>query len=288
MARTPLFPSERRLLYLVASRMAIDLVDAIVAGDTPTKYGRVAALAMLIYDYSLTFGAEIEFVWARDWSLGKALFIFARLQNRYFGMAALLCYSIAFFYSSESLQRHHTSCQHFIWCELTTYVEPIHAVYISNRRLLVLMIVLLIAEVVSSLLLAVLEKPEIMLVRVNGMTDCQNNAPSPRSFVSWIPLIVFETFLMSLMLYQAWRIYRSDLRSKLLHLIIRDSAFYFLIMFMTLLANCIVWAIPGKLHVDPKIALGWAIAIPCTVGCRLLLNMRERYFTETTLFSTVG
>ncbi|KAF8509799.1 hypothetical protein JB92DRAFT_478078 [Gautieria morchelliformis] len=65
-------------------------VEAIVAGYAPTKYGSLAAFSMLVYDYALTFDAEVEFVWQRRWSFGKALFIF----NRYFGLLSLLSYVI--------------------------------------------------------------------------------------------------------------------------------------------------------------------------------------------------
>ncbi|KAF8513362.1 hypothetical protein JB92DRAFT_3116431 [Gautieria morchelliformis] len=63
----------------------VDNVEAVIA-YAATKYGAVAALAMLTYDYAITFDDEFEFVWKRRWSLGKTLFMF----HRYFGLLSLL------------------------------------------------------------------------------------------------------------------------------------------------------------------------------------------------------
>ncbi|KAF8480582.1 hypothetical protein JB92DRAFT_1761020 [Gautieria morchelliformis] len=79
----------------------VDNVEAVIA-YTPRKYVAVAALAMLTYDYALTFDDEFEFVWKRRWSLGKILFIF----NRYFGLLSLLSVVMAFSFGTSLLVRH--------------------------------------------------------------------------------------------------------------------------------------------------------------------------------------
>ncbi|KAF8513395.1 hypothetical protein JB92DRAFT_2924187 [Gautieria morchelliformis] len=244
-------------------------VEAVIACQyyqySPTKYGAVAALAMLTYDYALTFDDEFEFVWKRRWSLGKILFIF----NRYFGLLSLLSFA------------------------MVILILRIYAVYNCSRRLLLIMIAFLVAAMASSSWLAISTLPTsdqpshdnaVALVMVGGTTGCPNGTTPPHAFFFWIPFLIFETFLMALMLCKGWRVYRSEGGSRLLHLIIRDSLFYFWVMFMALLANCIVWVVPS---LDPRIAAGWTIAMPCAVGCRLLLNMRESLYKETTSIWTV-
>ncbi|KAF8461836.1 hypothetical protein JB92DRAFT_3001512 [Gautieria morchelliformis] len=51
-------------------------------------------------------------------------------------------------------------------------------------------------------------------------------------------------------------------------------------MFAILLLNCLVWALAS--HNFPDVALRWAVALPCSLGSRLLLNMRERVYVSET------
>jgi hypothetical protein len=60
------------------------------------------------------------------------------------------------------------------------------------------------------------------LTTTKGSTGCLHRPLSPRSFIAWIPLLLFETFLMFLMLIKGWCTYKSGTGSKLFHLIIID------------------------------------------------------------------
>ncbi|KAF8513354.1 hypothetical protein JB92DRAFT_2923889, partial [Gautieria morchelliformis] len=260
--------------------MSIDVnnLKAVIA-YAPAKYGAVAALAMLTYDYAITFDDEFEFVWKRPWSLGKILFIFYQIS-----MVILMPYIISIVISDYLLD---TSCRQFIWWNITSEVIAIiYAVYNCSRRLLLVMIVFLVAAIACSSWLAISTLFTITQMKVSGTTGCPNGPTPPHAFFFWIPFLAFETLLVALMLCKGWRVYRSEGCSRLLHLIIRDRYAYMACgpMFITLLANCIVWLVPS---LDPRIAAGWANAMPCAVGCRLLLNMRERFYTETTTIRTV-
>ncbi|KAF8513361.1 hypothetical protein JB92DRAFT_2923996 [Gautieria morchelliformis] len=183
-----------------------------------------------------------------------------------------------------------TSCRWVISWSITSEVIAIvtaeiililriYAVYNCSRRLLLIMIVFLVAAIVSSSWLASSTLSTIAQM-VSGTTGCPIGTIPPHAFFFWIPFLIFETFLVALMLCKGWRVYRSEGGSRLLHLIIRDSLFYFGVMFISLLANCILWGIPS---LDPGTAAYWAIAMPCAVGCRLLLNMRESFYKETSI-----
>ncbi|KAF8513377.1 hypothetical protein JB92DRAFT_3096522 [Gautieria morchelliformis] len=303
--------------------MNIEVEGTIVlpSGDAPARYGTLAALSILVYDYgqsftvigiepfddtipiALTFDDEIALVWKRRWSFGKALFIF----NRYFGLLSLLSYAIAFFFpdpirvcrkftswtiTSEGIAILAAECVTYLsWkylralmaLRLGILIIRIYAVYDRSRRLLLLLIALLMAEVASSVVLVIFNLSQVSFMTMQGSTACQSAASPPLAFTCWIPPIIFETFLMSLMLNKGWCVYRSEGGSKLLHLIIRDNILYFGVMFLALLANCIVFANPSS---DNRITAGFmlyysfVVAIPCTLGSRLLLNIRERFFEE--------
>ncbi|KIJ46579.1 hypothetical protein M422DRAFT_249729 [Sphaerobolus stellatus SS14] len=50
-----------------------------------TRYTCIAAFTLLVYDYFLLLGQEIEYFWEKGFTVGKVLFLF----NRYFGIGLL-------------------------------------------------------------------------------------------------------------------------------------------------------------------------------------------------------
>ncbi|KAF8501914.1 hypothetical protein JB92DRAFT_2975293 [Gautieria morchelliformis] len=105
-------------------------------------------------------------------------------------------------------------------------------------------------------------------------------------FLCWLPAFGFETILVTIMLYKGLRSRDSlrGLNSPLLNVIVRDSIIYFLVIFVALLVNCLVWGLsPQTFNVE--LSGCWTIAASCAFGSRLLLNIRERYFKERTLVS---
>jgi len=144
------------------------------------------------------------------------------------------------------------------------------------------MALLCLAAAVSTLVLNCIALPDGFALPFSGTTGCYTIVPH-LYFLGWIPSLLFETLLCLLMLYKAWRTYKDDWRSPLMNLIIRDSVLYFLTFATVLLLNCLMWVLHPQ--VVAEVALGWELAVPCALGSRLLLNVRERYFKEETLAS---
>jgi hypothetical protein len=61
-----------------------------------------------------------------------------------------------------------------------------------------------------------------VLPPIDGLTGCFFVGRPPHYFLCWIPSLMFETVLFMLMLYRGWRMYKNELRSPLLNLVIRD------------------------------------------------------------------
>lgn len=253
----------------------------LLTGVAATKSSMLAALAFLLYDHAITFDAERAFVWKHRWSFGKMLFVF----NRYFGLCALLSYVIVWF--CESLTDEFCNAffrwQAIIGTSVCLSAEiilqaRIYAVYSRNKKLLVIMVSLCVAETVATTIFDFVWMPKAM--GIPGLTGCYARSLSPKYFLVWVPALTFETILCILMLNQAWRLYQEQHSLPLLNLIIRDSVLYFLTIFGALFVNCLIWILGSETIVE--IALGWEVAIPCALGSRLLLNMRQRYLTEQT------
>ncbi|KAF8515171.1 hypothetical protein JB92DRAFT_80135 [Gautieria morchelliformis] len=251
-----------------------------------TRYSTISALAFLIYNHALTIDDEIEYVWKRQWSLGKILYIL----SRYFGSLTLILHCMVL------LSKPFTPkvCGVFFpvdgvaWNVALLISEfilqaRIFAVYDRSKAVLAFMMVLCIAEKASTLIL-LNDAPDNGndSSTAPGSLGCfASNLPQTPIFkFSWLPVLIYETILCLLMVYKAWMVYIQFGFYPLLSLIIRDSIFYYFSVCATLLLNCLIWILqPGWI----QFALGWALAVPCVAGSRLLLNMRERYFKDVSL-----
>ncbi|KAF8529514.1 hypothetical protein BU17DRAFT_60311 [Hysterangium stoloniferum] len=67
-------PQTRALLQLVADNLIVTLTSA-------------AALAVMLFDISLTLDVEIQYIWRRNWSLTKVLYILSRYLGVFNGLA---------------------------------------------------------------------------------------------------------------------------------------------------------------------------------------------------------
>ncbi|KAF8527264.1 hypothetical protein JB92DRAFT_951913 [Gautieria morchelliformis] len=241
-----------------------------------------ASLAFLLYDHVLTFDAEVQLVWNYPgWIFGKVLFLF----NRYLGPFTLIPNILVHMSPSVSLK----VCSGFRWVVTTSeaitvfsvqliLMTRIYAVYERNRKLLVLFGMLFVAEIAGSIAVVDMGLPR-GIPRPSGIsTGCYVAAQPPLYFIAWIPEIIGESILCLLMLYKAWTMYKNSQSSSLLGLIIRDSVLYFVTMFAILLINCLVSAFASVNYLE--VAISWTIALPCSLGSRLMLNMRERIFFQ--------
>ncbi|KAF8464350.1 hypothetical protein JB92DRAFT_3064504 [Gautieria morchelliformis] len=96
-------------------------------------------------------------------------------------------------------------------------------------------------------------------------TGCAASISPPFFGFSFVATIVNEIILLLCMLYKAWKTSKNEYGSPLLMLLIRDSTF------AAQLTNSLVFFVAPRPLV--QIGFGWEYAIPCTMGCRVLLNM---------------
>jgi len=262
-----------------------DLSLSFTSSLTATRYSTFASLTFLVYDYVLTFDAEIEFVWHRSWSFGKVLFLF----NRYFGLAVLIFNSIVHFYHSPT---HSQFCEIFrAWTGIAVMLAVmsadvilmarVYAVYDRKKRVLIIMAVLFAINVASTAMIIFLSPPGGTRSPPKALPGCFVVDQATSYLICWIPAFTFETIIFFVMLYRGWRTLRGALTSTLMNVVIRDSILYFIVIFAALFMDALTWAMsPQKFNVE--FSGCWTIASSCAFGSRLLLNIRERYYTEQT------
>ncbi|KAF8581857.1 hypothetical protein K439DRAFT_194776 [Ramaria rubella] len=151
----------------------------------------------------------------------------------------------------------------------------IYAVYDFNKRLLVALITMGAVESVLCLTISLFSLPKMRPIPFPGQTGCYLVTVPSFTFLTWIPALIVEIILLSLMLYRAWGIYIERGKSSLIRLLVRDSILYFSTNVAILLLNTVIWANDQTVI---ESVTSWALAIPCTMISRLLLNMRSQYY----------
>ncbi|PBK94835.1 hypothetical protein ARMGADRAFT_68849 [Armillaria gallica] len=158
----------------------------------------------------------------------------------------------------------------------------LYALYLLNKKVLALMVTSFIicsasAAVIMGIVLSNISTapytPPGTSVRV-----CAPSGIPDYFYAFWIPTIVFESLLCGLALFRGFQTFSSDgpLFSSGRHLVsilIRDSVFYFVVMFATYLTNLLVWtAAPADLL---EIPIGFSVTFSCVMSNRIILNVRR-------------
>ncbi|GJE88263.1 hypothetical protein PsYK624_043460 [Phanerochaete sordida] len=103
-------------------------------------------------------------------------------------------------------------------------------------------------------------------------TGCAYQGLLSTSSLFWIPGLVFEPVLFTLVAYKAWDPFKRQPTIPLVRRIARDSMLYFVAVFTELLVSTIIWSrAPQYINIINP----WSAALPSLLGSRLMLSMRE-------------
>ncbi|KAF8508949.1 hypothetical protein JB92DRAFT_2949929 [Gautieria morchelliformis] len=229
-------------------------------------YSALASLVVLLYDHAITFDAEVMNIWRGPRTLGKLLF----LWTRYFGLSFLIIELTVTFHGSLS----NKVCSAFFWWEAVSHwnviISQVYAVYNRNKQLLYGMVGFQLIATAATIVLDLLYiSPGMRLPSVDNLTGCFAPSASRNLGASMVPSVANEVVLCLLMIYKQWDRYRNEIGSSQFKLLVQDS-----ILAVYLTSLLVFYLAPHGLIL---MAIGWEFAIPCTMGCRLLLNMFNHY-----------
>ncbi|KAF8510093.1 hypothetical protein JB92DRAFT_462188 [Gautieria morchelliformis] len=246
---------------------------------TLTEYSALASLVVLLYDHAITFDAEVMNIWWGPRTLGKLLF----LWTRYSGLSSLIIVVTVTFHGSLS----NKVCSVFFWWEAVSILivvvsvdiillTRVYAVYNRNRQLLYGMAAFRLITAVATLVIEVFYiRAGVGLPSVHNLTGCFVPSLSRNLGACFVPSLANAVVLCLLMLYKQWDRYRNEIASSQLKLLVQDSIIYFFCILAVHLTNLLVFYMaPLGLAL---VALGWEFAIPCIMGCRLLLNLFNHF-----------
>ncbi|KAH8111189.1 hypothetical protein DFH11DRAFT_647569 [Phellopilus nigrolimitatus] len=257
-----------------------------------TKWTNMAALAMFLYDYIVTFDEEVMLMWGSAMSAGKALFFL----NRYFTLATLIFINAVMCLSHISIEVTWIRVNWIAGIIATAFAEltlqlRLYAMYDRTREILVLLIWSFTTTVGAMLGISIklmeaqgeyfarVDFPAVSLYYGDGFAPntCIRKTLPKLFKMFWVPLLVNEALLFGLAVYKGfpslWRGPRTG--NRLIRFLVRDSVLFFFMVFATFLANEVVWLIGGPQYIETLIGL--AIANASIWSQRLLLNIRMQY-----------
>jgi len=264
-----------------------------------------ATLTLVYYDYLLHFSEELDYIWKRCWSFGKATYIFLR----YGGMLYITCYlvlSIPHHQSDKTCWILEIITNGFLYNTLTLVLQGVMAVRVcalwNNQKKVVapLLVLLVIAEVtylganISNLLPStgfVFEETVYLGLPVCVNTQ-QSNLPVWLEPLNSAVFLSLELVMMVLALFKSYSHLRC-LRGRiwdwnahdLMTVLVRDNFFYFLWVLVNIILTAIYSIVPFRSSYDQelRVATGYDIVTTvaqyvriCLLGPWLILSLKRQ------------
>lgn len=238
----------------------------------------IFSLFIVTYDWLLTLGNEVSFMWSRKFAWSRALYMICR----YWTLVNLILDNAVMAASKPSLKLCFIWYQWFIAAGIPTVIVTgiilllrIYAMYGCNRKLLYVLLVLFIARCITELVLLFMTGSRMQSVPLPpGYVGCFGVNSEPFKYAYWIPTITFESILFLLAIYKSIEIARENTTTpNLMYILIRDSVIFYGGMFAVVMTNCLVWAVgrPTLFSAFPSTLF----SIGSILACRMLLNVQE-------------
>jgi len=170
-----------------------------------------------------------------------------------------------------------------IWSMQLIMISRIFALYPQSRKVLVFVVVCFIGELATTSVALALALNSFTM-RLPRIHLCVPRKHPKYFYMLWTPILCFEFILFALSLWAGISHVRRrrGLRLQSLDLVtilVRDSVVYFFTILAAYVANIVTLTIlPQGWNQLPD---GFALAVTCIVGCRLVLNIREAYYLPT-------
>ncbi|KAI0954183.1 hypothetical protein AcV7_007485 [Taiwanofungus camphoratus] len=241
----------------------------------------IMSLALMVYDYCLTFNDELRYMWEGRFVWTRVLF----WMNRYWPMANLIFDNIILGVAHPSdIELCSFWFKWFFYANMTTRVcisailiLRLHVMFNCDRRLLITLCALFCAEFAaeSTIMARVVYSAKVypMPPQFSKLTGCVPIVTQRYAWAYWLPVLVFESIMLSLSVVKSVRQAQEDTRTPYVTVVLlRDSVVYYGGIIGPILINCIVW--------KSKVSLFFAfvptsLMMNSILGCRMLLNIQK-------------
>jgi len=223
----------------------------IIRNNLTSRYANVATLALLLYEYSLTFEDERRLIWPIKWSITKLIYV-ANRYTPFVGISGLVYVLLGFpvHHSIKCKPPFLIACGFiffsYVIAEFILYLRA-YAVWGCTRRMFIFCAVALTAIYTTML---------YFTIRFISLLTVSNDYPSilhsgciPLSHGLWdvksfIILICSETVALVLLVSKAGRLSQS----RIMRTLFRDGVLYFMLIILASIGNLVI-----LLHTSPTL-----------------------------------
>lgn len=241
------------------------------------KYTDTAALAILVWDYLLTFQSEIDLIWRSHWSIVKILFLLTRY------MPAVDVTLVIRYQFASSLSEHDCRILYDVagWIIMAgiTVAELIllyrtWALWGGSRRMGIILILLGIGLTISSSYVEYLFlRGTEFVMRQPPLPSCIVSSKHGVLAISFVFIIATETVVLTLTLAKYAQHYRSHTKSTILNVLFRDGVLFYCYLLGFSILNLAFILTASKDAADALIVL--QRVLHSSFSARILLNLRE-------------
>ncbi|KAG1813715.1 hypothetical protein EV424DRAFT_51033 [Suillus variegatus] len=238
------------------------------------KYFKMIGLAVLVFDYCINLEAEVDLTWGRRWDFVRILFAVAR-YTPFIGVPVDLIYSLG----PTSTRPCSSLYQVTSWLNLigTVAAELLllvrtYTLLGRNRVLLVSLLLLALGCIAGSAAVGAnagsffkYQDPPL------GTSGCYQTQRIAIYAVNYAILVLFETVILCLNVFQAW-CHRGQLGSRLITRLYWDGIVYVLYILAISIANIVVIIFLPSEYAESLDTL--QLVLHSVLSSRLLFNLR--------------
>ncbi|KAF9490421.1 hypothetical protein BDN71DRAFT_191879 [Pleurotus eryngii] len=247
------------------------------------EYLRVSPLALFVYDYLVTFGDEVTFVWTKPKSLGTVLYFLARYPAFVDLMLSLVTPRLPV---DQCIALDHAMGWMFLIGIAVAEIIMIMRVWSlwgGTRFMTIFLSMLTIATLIAGVTVLGLSRMSLTFVSMRGiapnMSGCYPLGSNGAMSVDYAILMGFEAITLTLTLVRCIR--HSRLRSShlinpssLIDLFIRDGVIYFVGLFAISFINVIM--LMGNSQLD---AIAIQRCLHSVLASRIFIHLRRSTYT---------
>jgi len=269
--------------------MEDDISDALRLQDI--TYLQVATVALMLHEWLILFDREVEHIWRKDWNISKILFIISRygllLDMPITITMQLAPYGAVDHDTCNILYKAGTWFTFFgISVSESILLFRTNAIYSGSKRVAIPLTVIYVAEVATGIAITWIYLGTVRFGSPPNplIEGCYLVERSVIIFFDFLMLLIFELVVVILTVRKGYRDFHSG--TPLLRVIYRDSAAFFLILFVLTLSTILLLALappPYSGLVPASIRVAHSI-----VCCRIILNLRQAASPGGTLVTTVA
>ncbi|KAN0136075.1 hypothetical protein V8E53_005935 [Lactarius tabidus] len=240
-------------------------------------------LAILYYDYALTFAREVEYFWPNPYRSGSwvsAVFFL----NRYIAILGHIPILVSLIPGKScepqnAWQAHHYSGYFGMFLQLLVAVLStmrVYALYNKNNLVLLVLTALAVSSVVVGFIAIATESGDMVIRPLPPVTPvCHTSlglSDEGGRFLStaWGILLVFDVTVFGLTLYKATKV---GYNIPLIQRLVRDGSLYFVVLFFVNLANILTLQLAPTLLKNSATPLTNVLSV--TLISRLMLRLRS-------------